>query len=128
MKKLRITIEGKSYDVLVEVIEEGLASEPLPLNTGNGAPTVAPALTTVSTPRSVVVPPGAGDVVSPISGKLVSIDVHIGDEVSTGVRLATIEAMKMFTHISATHGGRVASIKAKPGDSLDEGAVILTLL
>jgi len=127
MKKLRVTIEGKSYDVLVEVIEEGGTSEPRPLNFGNGTAVVGPVSTPVATPRTAVAPAGAGGVVSPISGKLVSVEVHVGDEVSPGMRLATIEAMKMFTHISATQVGRVASIKAKPGDSLDDGAIILTV-
>ncbi|NNJ86790.1 MAG: acetyl-CoA carboxylase biotin carboxyl carrier protein subunit, partial [Akkermansiaceae bacterium] len=31
MKKLRITVEGKAYDVQVEMLDEGVAPQPAPV-------------------------------------------------------------------------------------------------
>jgi biotin carboxyl carrier protein len=62
-----------------------------------------------------------------MSGKLVSIDVQIGQTVAEGAQVATIEAMKMNTFVNAPKAGRVASVKVKPGDSVEEGATILVI-
>lgn len=127
MKKLRITVEGKSYDVLVEMVDEGS-------NNHLAAPAVAPLRTaTVDTPAPVpvaaapVAAGGAGDVVSPLAGKVVSIDVSVGQTVQSGAQVATIEAMKMNTYLYAPKAGRITEIIAKAGDGVEEGAPIMRI-
>ena len=44
-----------------------------------------------------------------------------------GAQVATIEAMKMNTYVNAPKAGRVASIIAKPGDAVEEGATLLVI-
>ena len=56
-----------------------------------------------------------------------SIDVQIGQTVAEGAQVATIEAMKMNTYVNSPKAGRVASIIAKPGDSVEEGATLLVI-
>jgi biotin carboxyl carrier protein len=129
MKKLRVTVDGKSYDVLVEVLEQSapvaLASRPSPAVSVTAAPVV---LVPTSAPAtSVVNGAGPGDVVSPLAGKLVSVDVQLGQTVREGAQLATVEAMKMNTYIFAPKSGRVSAIAAKAGDAVQEGTVIVTL-
>jgi len=124
MKKLRVTIEGKAYDVLVEILDEGAhAPTPAPAQVAparNGAP-VAP----VPTTKPEVAVASAGDVTSPLAGKIVSIDVTTGSEVTEGAQVATVEAMKMNTYIFAPKSGRVDRILVNPGDGVEEGSVLL---
>jgi biotin carboxyl carrier protein len=71
---------------------------------------------------------GADDaVVSPLAGKIVSIDVKVGQSVAEGAQVATIEAMKMNTYIYAPKAGRVQDVLVNAGDAVEEGAPLLRL-
>lgn len=131
MKKLRVTVEGKTYDVLVEMFDEatpGVAVAPAAI-----AAAAAPSPVVVAAPPATVpkepVPSravaGAADVVSPLAGKVVSIDVSVGQAVAEGVQVATLEAMKMNTYVYASRAGRVTAIAVHAGDGVDEGAVLV---
>lgn len=127
MKKLRVTVEGKVYDVLVEVLDEGTpASAPRPTAPAPvaSATVAAPVAAPAAAPRG---PAGSGDIPCPLAGKLVSIDVKLGQAVEEGTQVATIEAMKMNTYIFAPRAGMIAEILAAPGDGVEEGAVLIRL-
>jgi propionyl-CoA carboxylase alpha chain len=62
---------------------------------------------------------------SPMPGLLSSITVEQGQEVKAGEPLAIVEAMKMENVLRAERDGRVARIRASPGDSLAVDQVIL---
>jgi propionyl-CoA carboxylase alpha chain len=62
---------------------------------------------------------------SPMPGLLSSVAVSPGQEVKAGEALATVEAMKMENVLRADRDGRIAKIRAKPGDSLAVDEVIL---
>ena len=62
---------------------------------------------------------------SPMPGLLSSIAVASGQEVKAGEALAIVEAMKMENVLRAERDGRIARIRAKPGDSLAVDEVIL---
>jgi glutaconyl-CoA/methylmalonyl-CoA decarboxylase subunit gamma len=132
MKKLRVTVEGKTYEVIVEIVED--SAPPLPVH----RPPVSAALVpVVSAPSAAPAPapalrPSAGAsspdaVTSPLSGKVVSLDVTIGDTVAEGAQVATVEAMKMNTYIYAPKAGKVTALHVAPGDGVDEGASLLTI-
>ena len=129
MKKLRVTVDGKSYDVLVEILDTGApavpgAVAPAPL----AAPVTAASVTAPAAPAAAAKASGGpGDVLSPLAGKIVSIDVKVGQAVEEGAQVATIEAMKMNTYIFAPKSGRVAAVLANPGDGVEEGAVLLQI-
>lgn len=131
MKKLRITIEGKAYEVLVEILDQAASPTAAAVPTAEAAVAVSP----VSAPTAAVPAtaprassgPGSGDVVSPLAGKIVSVDVTVGQAVEEGAQVATIEAMKMNTYIYAPKAGRVAAILARPGDAVEEGVALLRL-
>ncbi len=127
MKKLRVTVEGKAYEVLVEMLDETPASAAVP-----SAPRAQPAAVTApvaSTPAPAAPAAAAapGDIVSPLAGKIVSIDVQVGQSVAAGAQVATVEAMKMNTYIYATAAGKVTAVLANAGDSVEEGAPLLRL-
>lgn len=130
MKKLRVTIDGKAYEVLVEVL-----GQPQTLTAAAPTVPVAPAVTLAASPApaaptavsSSLPVAGPGTVVSPLAGKMVSIDVTIGQTVAAGAQVATIEAMKMNTFIYAPKSGKVAQVLVNPGDAVEEGAALLML-
>ncbi len=62
---------------------------------------------------------------SPMPGLLSSITVSPGQDVKAGEALVTVEAMKMENVLRAERDGRIAAIRAKPGDSLAVDEVIL---
>jgi glutaconyl-CoA/methylmalonyl-CoA decarboxylase subunit gamma len=133
MKKLRVTVEGKTYEVLVEMLDAtGLpaaTNPPLaaaPLSAAPSAPLSAP-IAAAAAPRAATASASAGDVPSPLAGKVVSIDVKAGQSVDEGSQVATVEAMKMNTYIYAPKTGVVSAILVNPGDGVEEGTALLRI-
>ena len=58
---------------------------------------------------------------------ILSINVNVGDSVKAGQTVAVLEAMKMENEIQAEFDGTVTAINAAKGDSVLEGAAIVTL-
>jgi biotin carboxyl carrier protein len=122
IRHMRITVEGKPYDVTVELLDEvpGRPVSVAPPAAG-GEPVAA-----ARAPASKAAAP-AGAVPSPLSGVVVSIDVTVGQTVKPGELLVTLEAMKMKTHVNAPTGGKVTAIEAKVGAAVEEGSVLVVL-
>jgi propionyl-CoA carboxylase alpha chain len=66
-------------------------------------------------------------VLSPMPGLLTAVVVDEGQDVKAGEPLVVVEAMKMENVLRAERDGRVAKLRAKPGDSLAVDQVILEL-
>ena len=62
---------------------------------------------------------------SPMPGLLTAVVVSEGQEVKAGEPLVVVEAMKMENVLRAERDGKVARLRAKPGDSLAVDQVIL---
>ena len=74
----------------------------------------------------VKLPPDTSKLVmSPMPGLLTKIAVKVGEAVTVGQKLASIEAMKMENTLSAMQDGVVAEICAKEGDSLAVDQLII---
>jgi biotin carboxyl carrier protein len=131
IKKLRVTVDGKSYDVTVEMSDEdfalGLPHPAAPIAPTNAPAPVAPPPATSSPAVPAATPAGTGDVTSPLAGKVASIDVQAGQEVAQGQQVLTLEAMKMNTYIYAPKAGRIAAVHVHPGDAVDEGARLMSI-
>lgn len=67
------------------------------------------------------------DIVAPMGGKVLSVNVAVGDAVSEDDEVAILEAMKMEMPIAAPEGGEVKEIKIKEGDSVDADQVMIVL-
>lgn len=73
-------------------------------------------------------PQGKGEVVTaPLPGVILDIKVKVGDAVKAGQTVAVLEAMKMENEIEATASGTVTAVNAGKGDSVLEGAAIITI-
>ncbi|MEY2425270.1 MAG: hypothetical protein QOI61_842, partial [Actinomycetota bacterium] len=67
------------------------------------------------------------DVLSPLTGVVVSVNVAVGDAVHKGQTVAVIESMKMEHVVEAEADGTVESIAAKAGDQMSPGDVLLSI-
>ena len=127
MKKLRVTVDGKAYDVLVEILDEGV--HPAPAGSAKHPAHVESAH--VSAPpvasRSPAATAGPGSVPSPLAGKVVSVDVQRGQRVEAGAQLLTLEAMKMNTYVFAPATGTVKEILVTAGDAVEEGQLLVKM-
>ena len=65
-----------------------------------------------------------GEIVAPMPGKIVSVDVAVGDVVTKGQKLLVLEAMKMEQALLAPFDGIVAALNATPGAQVREGTVV----
>ena len=71
---------------------------------------------------------GAGKAVtSPLPGVIIAVKVNVGDSVKAGQEVAVLEAMKMENSIEAVQDGTVTAIHVAKGDSILEGAAIVTI-
>jgi biotin carboxyl carrier protein len=121
MKKLRVTVDGKAYDVLVEILDEPVAAEH-PAHVESSHVSSPPVKSPTASASSA-----AGDVPSPLAGKVVSVEVKPGQKVAAGAQLLTLEAMKMNTYVFAPAAGTVEAILVAPGDAVAEGQALVKI-
>ncbi len=129
MKKLRITLEGKTYEVGVEVADGSVAAAPVAAPVA-AAPVSAPVAAPMAAPVPVAAAPvaaGAGAITCPMPGTVFKIRVAVGEQVAAEQELIVLEAMKMESPIYAHAAGTVAAILVKEGDSVSEGQVLIQM-
>ena len=115
-KNLTVNVNGADYQV---ELENAPAAAPV------AAPVAAPK---ADAPAAAPKPAGAGVTVkSPLPGILISVDVKEGQAVKRGQKVAVIEAMKMENDILAEADGTITAIHTRKGDSVLEGADIVTI-
>jgi biotin carboxyl carrier protein len=129
--KLKITVDGKLYEVDVEV------SEPEPSHPGYvpayGSARVSTAPPPSLGPRVAPAPAAAPKAVtdeskvcrSPFAGTVAKISVQPGQSIQVNDVLLVLEAMKMETVITAPIAGKVAKINVDVGDAVQQGQVLV---
>ncbi|WP_322513691.1 biotin/lipoyl-containing protein [Chloroflexus sp.] len=130
MKRLRITVNGVSYEVEVEVLaddDDPLLQAPTSINAlppprASTPPAPTPSAS-VATPNTN--PSGPGVLASPIAGIVAEIKVNVGDHVKENDPLVVIEAMKMNSNVSSPVAGTIRAINVKVGDSVRQGQPLL---
>lgn len=133
MKEYNITIGGNDYNVVVKQAEDGRAtivldSEEFEVSYAEKKQEEAPKVSAAaSITAAAVAPSGGKTVVSPLPGVIVDICVKDGQAIKCGDKLAVIEAMKMENEILAECDGNVSAIHVSKGDSVLEGAKIVTI-
>ncbi|SMP67495.1 Biotin-requiring enzyme [Neorhodopirellula lusitana] len=123
MKKLRITVDGKPFEVTVERIDSDEPTRPQTGAIPGPAPAAAP-VKRADAPRPVL---QAGAISSPMAGVVLSVDVQKGHDVTRGQVLLILEAMKMENQIVAPADASVANLHVKAGDSVTEGQLLVEL-
>ena len=110
---VQVTVEGETF--LVEV--EGLPTTP-PARPRRGR-TQAPGIMAPPQPTRGSVGSGPESIItSPLSGRVISILVRPGDQVSAGQEVCVVEAMKMEQSIRTTRNGVVKEVLVQPMDTV----------
>lgn len=125
--KMRITVEGKAYEVDVEVLDgapSAVAAAPV---SAPAAPAAAPAPPPPAAPQPALSAKkaGAGEVTSPLAGSVLSIAVKQGDSVNAGDTLLVLEAMKMESNVASPQSGTVSEVLVSAGDAVKSGQVLI---
>jgi 3-methylcrotonyl-CoA carboxylase alpha subunit len=60
-------------------------------------------------------------------GKVLAVEVKVGDRVTKGQRLAVVEAMKMEHALNAYADGTVAEVAVSAGTQVAEGARLIVV-
>lgn len=69
----------------------------------------------------------SGLVKAPMPGLVIETLVKVGDTVSAGARLATLEAMKMQHQILAEVDGKIEAVKVSEGDQIIDGQIMIEI-
>lgn len=131
--KLRIDIDGKTYDLDVEILEEDR-----PQRRPGYLPPHAPPTTVRSAPGPVAA--AAGGAVagaedgpvdeekvcrSPLAGVVNRVAVKPGQALKQDDLIMVLEAMKMETNVVAAHAGTVKSVRVAEGDGVKVGQILM---
>ena len=68
-----------------------------------------------------------GDILSPMPGKVIAVDVAEGDSVTAGQRLMVLEAMKMEHALTAPFDGTVAELNVAEGAQVQVEALLVRI-
>ena len=140
-KKVRVKVGQRWYTVEVhdtttsmgEVVVDG---ETFLVETDGSRPMKAPPQPSSTTPAPredsappPASPPASDDKVlrSPMPGKVLSVAVEPGDNVSSGDEVCVVEAMKMHQSIRVSQEGRIAKVHIQIGDQVNTGDLLIEL-
>lgn len=132
MKKYNITVNGTTYEVIVEEAGEVVSA---PIVSAPTAPIVPPTTTVpkaAPTPATSPAPvssgaQGANKVTAPMPGTILNVLVTVGQSVKKGDVICVLEAMKMENDIPAPCDGVVASVAVQKGANVNANDILATL-
>ncbi len=136
MKKLRLTMNGKTYDVTVEVLEDdeqyvtggnlpAMRAAAPPAASKVRAPAAMPAATPAAAGNGMPVGVDPDTIRAPIAGTVQKVFVQAGAPVEEKTPIILLDAMKMDTYIHAPRSGHVAEVCVAPGDTVQVGHVLI---
>ena len=135
MKKFKVTVNGKSYEVDVEELGTAAPAAPVtpapaPVAATSPAPTPAPA--SAASPAVQAAPKGpipdsAVVVKAPMPGKISAIKQESGS-VTRGSVILVLEAMKMQNDIPAPQDGTLTEVRVAVGDNVKTGDVLAVIM
>jgi methylmalonyl-CoA carboxyltransferase small subunit len=127
--KFTITVDGKQYEVEVDV------HEPVARGPGYLPPVAQQARVpaAASAPAAPAQRPTPGAAVSdeskvcrsPLAGLVSRLAAQVGQTIQVNDVLVVLEAMKMETVITAPVAGKIARINASVGDAVQQGQVLV---
>lgn len=125
MKKLLVTVNGTTYEVEVEIIEEQQENElPIP-QVYQPAPTIVPQMPPKPTFSQTQTTMTDKILRAPMNGKVIGVKVQVNENVEKGQVIIELEAMKMKTNIYAPGPGQIKAIFVNNGDSVESGQNLL---
>ena len=122
MRTFNVMVNGQTYEVSVEEVAQGSARPAAPAPAPAAAPKPA---APKAAPKAA---PGSGTPVkAPMPGTILDVKVKVGDAVKNGQAVCVLEAMKMENEIPATKDGKITSVVATKGASVNTGDILVTI-
>lgn len=140
IKKLKITVQDKTYEVVVEVMDDIQKKEQTATNndktkvSANNKISSKDTGTDLNTEinnntnhRNSIDDDNENEdfILSPLSSKVISIEVTLGDEIKKDDKLIVLEAMKMETAIFSPKSGNVKEIFVSKDENVFEGQPLI---
>ncbi|MEO1090117.1 MAG: biotin/lipoyl-containing protein [Pseudomonadota bacterium] len=132
--KLRIDLDGKTYDLEVEVLEEDRPTR----HPGYLPPHAPPMTVRSSAGPAAAAAPGVAEAAaeegpvdedkvcrSPVAGVVNSIAVKPGQALKQDDLIMVLEAMKMETNVAAARAGTVKALRVAEGEGVKVGQVLM---
>jgi len=114
MKKFKIVVNGKAYEVEVEE-----------LDSSSSVPAAKPA---AEAPKPAAPSSAGGEIITaPLPGTVWKLKTSAGARVSAGDVIIILEAMKMENEIQSPIDGVVTEVRVTEGVSVDTGQVLMVI-
>lgn len=140
MRKFKISVNGHWYEIEIKDLDESPISvlvdgELYRVELGPEIPETK-AIEVKDEPQVLISQPGlmvreptvaAGEVTAPMPGKILAVNVGVGDRVQYKDVLCTLEAMKMENEIMSTVGGIVKEVRVAPGQDVSYGDILFII-
>ena len=126
MKRYTITVNGNTYDVVVEEADASGVTAPV-VSAPVAAPVAAPAAVKPAAKPAASAAAGATSVTAPMPGTILDVKVSVGQSVKKGDVICVLEAMKMENDIPAPADGVIASINVQKGASVAANDILASL-
>lgn len=110
MKKYKVKVNGKVYEVELEAVEE-----------------VKGSIESNKPAQAQPVSQGVSTIVAPIGGKVLDIKVSVGQTIAKGDLVCIIEAMKLENEVLASASGTVKEIRVSKGAQVASKDVLIVL-
>ncbi len=106
LDEYRVEVRGRTYPVMVQL--ERKVVRPVQAECADGAE-------------------GCREVAAPLAGKLVALEVEVGEWVEEQQVVAVIESMKMKMELRAPWRGIVEEVRGPPGKAVSQGDALVVL-
>ena len=125
--KYQVKVDGKIFEVEVEKVGGGYSSlTPSSLTAAPAAPVAAAPQAAPAPAAAPAASGGSGDVIAPMPGTVLKVNVNNGDTVASGDVILILEAMKMENEIVAPCAGKV-TLNVKAGETVDTDALLASV-
>ena len=128
----KVNVNGISFEVELKqpinpshIITRTKVEAPRPSSSNMSKTTTTHSVT--EQPKTATPEAGGTAVKAPLPGTITSINVKVGVKANVGDCVVVLEAMKMQNNIETDTAGTVTSISVNQGDSVMEGATLLTI-
>jgi pyruvate carboxylase subunit B len=116
-----VTVNSKKYSVVLDADKATVNGKSLTYDVKEGIE----AASAVSAPSGETA--DSKPINSPLPGAIIKVLKNVGDHVSEGEVIVTIEAMKMETEIKSPVEGYISNLAVAPGDKVTAGQLIATI-
>ena len=126
--KLQIGIDGKTYEVEVEVLED----DAIQRQPNYGPYSVVPSTVSAAAAATRTQPPATEENVdeeklcrSPVAGVVIKVNAEVGQSIQANELIVVLEAMKMETNVTAPGTGKVKTVRVAQGDAVKVNQVVV---